>query len=214
MPSSTDGLVGLASIGQTSSTSIPDVVDADLLTSLNAILASVSLPRITHILDATPNLLIALYEALHQKRIPLVDRTTKSHTSFNSRVKNVKLLIGTIAHEANISAEGAARLGEIDPLRVCQKEEDAVRELLWALVKIGILHRIQRNQGLAENVSPTKPITLQRSVGPSGVFVKGTHVIAGESGDALSVLHKSLERRKELAGMQPPQLFLDLIQYK
>lgn len=131
-----------------------------------------------------------------------MDRTTKSHTSLNSRVKNVKLLIGTIAHEANISAENAARLGEIDPLRVCQKDEDAVRELLWALVRIGILHRIQRSQGLAENVSPRKQLTLHRPVGVSGVFVKGTRVISGERGNALGVLHKSLERRKQLAGMQ------------
>ena len=168
----------------------------ELLTCLNAILASVSLPRITHILDATPNLLIALYELLYQKRIPLVDRTPKSHTSFNSRVKNVKLLIGTIAHEANISAESAARLGEIDPLKVCQKDEDTVRELLWALVRIGILHRIQ-NQRLTENISPRKPFTLHRPV-----YAKETRVISGESGNALSVLHKSLERRKELAGIQ------------
>ncbi|KAF8421036.1 hypothetical protein EV426DRAFT_719011 [Tirmania nivea] len=202
MPPPTDGLVASEYIHQTSSISIPDSVDAELLTSLNAILATVSLPRITHILDATPNLLIALYEALYQKRIPLVDRTTKSHTSFNSQVKNVKLLIGTIAHEANISTESAARLGEIDPLRVCQKDEGAVRELLWALVRIGILHRIQRNQGLAENVSPRKPLTLHRPVGASGVFVKGTRMISRESGNALSVLHKSLERRKELAGTQ------------
>jgi len=135
-----------------------------------------------------------------------VDRTTKSHTSFNSRVKNVKLLIGTIAHEANISVESAARLGEIDPLKVCQKDEDAVRELLWALVRIGILHRIQRSQGLPENLSPRKRLTLHQPLGvlntTSRVSIKESCEISGESRNALSILHKSLERRRELAGMQ------------
>lgn len=128
----------------------------ELLSSLDTILTSVSLPRITHILDATPNLLIALYEALHQQRIPLVDRTSKSHTCFNSRVRNIKLLIGTIAHEANISSESAVRLGEVDPLKVCQKEVRAVRNLLWVLVEIGILQTVQWKNELSPNAIPSK----------------------------------------------------------
>lgn len=118
----------------------------------------------------------------------------------------MKLLIGTIAHEANISPGDAVKLGEIDPLKVCQKDEHTVRELLWALVRIGILRITHKAHGLVENDSPSKVPNLGRHLGARietpGSYVKETRMMSGESKSALCSLQKSLGRRRELAGIQ------------
>ncbi|KAF8477312.1 hypothetical protein BDZ91DRAFT_787883 [Kalaharituber pfeilii] len=199
MSSTTDGPI--AASDYTSPASMPDAVDAELLYSLNAILASLSLPRISNILDATPNLLIALYEALYEKRIPFIDRSPKSHSSFKSRVKNIKILIGTIAHEADVGTQTAARLGEIDPLKLCEKDQDAVRELLWVLVGVGKL-QLQKKGLRTIPVAPAPP----RFAGPlgSGSFVKETRLLSTSTGkeSVFSDLQKSLQKRRELVGIQ------------
>ncbi|KAK9326003.1 hypothetical protein V1517DRAFT_283816 [Lipomyces orientalis] len=80
-----------------------------------------------------PNSLLDLYNALFDPVIPL---TRPVQDTVTSRVKSVKLLIGTIAQEIL-----KMDLSYIDPLAVVTGDEDAVRELLQVVVAVGKIMR-------------------------------------------------------------------------
>jgi len=120
----------------------PDLV---LLHSVNTLLSSVSLPTLHNVLDATPYLLILLYEALppslvpFQKRkcIPFVERS-EPNACFGSRFKNLKLLIGSIAcdPELGLSRRTKRSLADLDLAGFCEKDVDAARGLLGMFVEV------------------------------------------------------------------------------
>jgi hypothetical protein len=119
--------------------------DLVLLHSVNTLLSSVSLPTLHNVLDATPYLLILLYEALPptlvplQKRkcIPFVERL-EPNACFGSRFKNLKLLIGSIAcdPELGLSRRTKQNLADLDLAGFCEKDVDAVRGLLGMFVEV------------------------------------------------------------------------------
>ncbi|KAK9255025.1 hypothetical protein V1507DRAFT_472513 [Lipomyces tetrasporus] len=80
-----------------------------------------------------PNSLLDLYNALFDPVIPLMRPVQDTVTS---RVKSIKLLIGTIAQEIL-----RMDLSYIDPLAVITGDEDAVRELLQVVVAVGKIMR-------------------------------------------------------------------------
>jgi hypothetical protein len=119
-----------------------------LLHHLNSLLTSVSLPTLHNILDATPYLLIVLYEALPptitaasrfrgRKRIPFVERKTPN-AEIGTKLRNLKLLVGSIVHDEDLdlSRKMRRRLAELDLQGFCRKETAAVRRLLETFVEV------------------------------------------------------------------------------
>ncbi|KAK9376761.1 uncharacterized protein V1513DRAFT_477436 [Lipomyces chichibuensis] len=82
-----------------------------------------------------PSSLLDLYNALFDPDTPLV-RPVQVQESITSRVKSVKLLIGTISQ--NILKMD---LSYIDPLAVVAGDADAIRELLQVVVALGMTVR-------------------------------------------------------------------------
>ncbi|KAK9361867.1 hypothetical protein V1504DRAFT_474720 [Lipomyces starkeyi] len=96
-----------------------------------------------------PNSLLDLYNALFDPDTPLARPVQESITS---RVKSVKLLIGTISQDIL-----KLDLSYIDPLAVVAGDEDAIRELLRVVVALGMTvrqkqRRVAQMQELAQAV--------------------------------------------------------------
>ncbi|CCX29970.1 hypothetical protein FPQ18DRAFT_343286 [Pyronema domesticum] len=130
------------------------VEDLVLLHSVNSLLALVSLPTLHNILDATPYLLILLYEALSPpKRVPFVKRK-HSNADFGTRLRNLKLLVGTIAHDEDLhlSRNASRRLAELDLAGFCEKDTDATRSLLTLMVEVLDSLRPQQTKLLEQSV--------------------------------------------------------------
>ncbi|KAI5806958.1 hypothetical protein EDC01DRAFT_637631 [Geopyxis carbonaria] len=132
-----------------SSTPTPPKVhssDAPLLSRLNALLTSVSLPPVRSLLEPTPNLLILLYELLplpnahgrllkKRERIPFVVRSP-APGDLSTRLRNLKLLLGTMSHNEEIGAALRERLIDLDLAGFCEHRVPAVRELLDVFLRI------------------------------------------------------------------------------
>lgn len=122
-------------------------------------------------------------------------------------MRNIKLLIGTIAHEANISSESVVRLGEVDPLKVCQKEVHAVRNLLWVLVEIGVLQTEKWEHEFSPNAIPSKAgdFSIPRKSGhltQDRFIMNRSSVVSTQRAQAICALQGSLQKRRELVGIQ------------
>ncbi|KAK9386777.1 hypothetical protein V1515DRAFT_603866 [Lipomyces mesembrius] len=128
-----------------------------LLTELNTLFSQYGIPVSIQVFkedDPTsvqihPNSLLDLYNALFDPDTPLARPV---HESITSRVKSVKLLIGTISQDIL-----KMDLSYIDPLAVVAGDEDAIRELLRVVVALGMTvrqkqRRVAQMQELAQAV--------------------------------------------------------------
>ncbi|KAF8249616.1 hypothetical protein K440DRAFT_621025 [Wilcoxina mikolae CBS 423.85] len=144
------------------------VEDLLLLHSLNTLLASVSLPSLRNILDATPNLLIILYEALprqarRRKRVPFVNRGN-ANGGYGGRLKNMKLLVGSIVHdeELRLRRSTTRRLVELDLAGFCEKDLEATRAVLDVFVEIAGKSAPEENEyGDSPSAKPPLAPTLR-----------------------------------------------------
>ncbi|KAA8912861.1 hypothetical protein FN846DRAFT_886961 [Sphaerosporella brunnea] len=139
---------GSAGFGSVRSKVVNGKLDLVLLHHLNTFLTSVSLPTLHNVLDATPYLLIVLYEALpptltpssrfrRRKRIPFVERKNPN-ADFGTKLKNLKLLVGSIVHDQDLglSKKMLRKLARLDLAGFCEKEIKAVRAVLRAFVEV------------------------------------------------------------------------------
>lgn len=100
----------------------------------------------------TPSLLIALYESIPPfQRVPFVDATT---TGFGARLRNMKLLVGSIAsgRYGLLTKDMREKLEELDLRKFCEKDADSVRDAIEIIVQIGERGRA----AVAESETPKK----------------------------------------------------------
>lgn len=112
-------------------------LDLELLLRFNSLLSFASLPKLSNILDVTPSLLIALYESIPPfQRVPFVD---VSAPGFGARLRNMKLLVGSIAsgRYGLLTNETREKLEELNLRRFCEKDLDAVRDAIEIMVQVG-----------------------------------------------------------------------------
>lgn len=112
-------------------------LDLSLLLRFNSLLSSANLPKLSNILDVTPSLLIALYESIPPfQRVPFVD---VSAPGFGGRLRNMKLLVGSIAsgRYGLLTNETREKLEELNLRQFCEKDADAVRDVIEIVVQVG-----------------------------------------------------------------------------
>ncbi len=117
---------------------------------LNELLLLVDLPQITHIADASPNLLIALFESLVERRVRLDYR---GNTASHAKLRNVTVLLNVMSNLV-----GRARMN-IDPRAVCRKDRAALHSLIQVLTYIAVLRgkipfRTQHSKAYTESLGP------------------------------------------------------------
>lgn len=211
-----------------------NVVDLPILHRLNTLLTSVSLPTILDILDATPYLLIRLYELLpipplylnhhlHQPQLyPLPSRRYrpriryvirhKPSDSRDKKLRNLKLLIGTLVHDKNVGVEEEVveRLVEADLVGFVDGELGSVREVLEGFLRIvdpeGEVEEGGETEVVEELVTPRK---AGRVMGAGIGILEGKEETVQLDSAFYKALAESVGRVLGDSGVrvkQPPQL--------
>jgi hypothetical protein len=98
-----------------------------LLPLFNGLLARHFLPTLAHPSEATPSLLVALYESLIQSRLASINRRDRSAAT---QIRNVKLLLGEMVMVG-------WDVGGIDPQGVVEREETCLMDMIEIFCDIG-----------------------------------------------------------------------------
>ncbi|BFZ59445.1 hypothetical protein YB2330_000454 [Saitoella coloradoensis] len=115
-----------------------------LLPSFNKLLAKYSLPIVSSPQELTSPLFIVLYECLSETRLPIAVPQRRS-TDHATRIKNIKLLIGTIAHDVL-----GMDLSYLDPRGVVQRDGPALMDMVEVFLGIGRLMAGKQGEEQAE----------------------------------------------------------------
>ncbi|GAO45892.1 hypothetical protein SAICODRAFT_29543 [Saitoella complicata NRRL Y-17804] len=115
-----------------------------LLPSFNKLLAKYSLPTVSFLQAITSPLFIVLYECLLETRLPIAipQRRSIDHAM---RIKNIKLLIGTIAHDVL-----GMDLSYLDPRGVVERDGPALMDMVEVFLGIGRLMAGKQGEDQAE----------------------------------------------------------------
>ncbi|EPS42469.1 hypothetical protein H072_3577 [Dactylellina haptotyla CBS 200.50] len=111
----------------------------NVIPQLNSILAATPLPPISSISDITPSLLLDLYELLF--RIKLAYATPRD-LSPDSQLRNIRVLIGHIAHDIL-----KMDLSFLEPQKICDRDERALGDFLRIFLGVAKLRKAHLEKG-------------------------------------------------------------------
>ncbi|KAF3908466.1 hypothetical protein ABW21_db0203517 [Orbilia brochopaga] len=111
----------------------------DVIPQLNTILKGTPLPPIRSINDITPSLLLDLYELLF--RIKLAYATPRD-LSADSQLRNIRVLIGHIAHDIL-----KMDLSFLEPQKICMRDEKALGDFLRIFLGVAKLRKAHLDKG-------------------------------------------------------------------
>ncbi|KAK6533590.1 hypothetical protein TWF694_002527 [Orbilia ellipsospora] len=111
----------------------------NVIPQLNTILSATPLPPISKISDITPSLLLDLYELLF--RIKLAYATPRD-LSPDSQLKNIRVLIGHIAHDIL-----KMDLSFLEPQKICDGDERALGDFLRIFLGVARLRKAHLDRG-------------------------------------------------------------------
>ncbi|KAK6350022.1 hypothetical protein TWF696_006271 [Orbilia brochopaga] len=111
----------------------------NVIPQLNTILKGTPLPPIRSINDITPSLLLDLYELLF--RIKLAYATPRD-LSADSQLRNIRVLIGHIAHDIL-----KMDLSFLEPQKICMRDEKALGDFLRIFLGVAKLRKAHLDKG-------------------------------------------------------------------
>ncbi|KAF3910919.1 hypothetical protein ABW20_dc0109205 [Dactylellina cionopaga] len=119
----------------------------NVVSQFNAILTSTPLPAISTLDDITPSLLLDLYELLFRLKLPYATPRDLSH---DSQLRNIRVLIGHIAHDIL-----KMDLSFLEPHKICNRDEQALGDFLRIFLGVARLRKahLERSVGGSENES-------------------------------------------------------------
>ncbi|KAJ6261855.1 hypothetical protein Dda_2654 [Drechslerella dactyloides] len=114
-------------------------ITENVIPQLNTILKGTPLPPIRSINDITPSLLLDLYELLF--RIKLAYATPRD-LSAESQLRNIRVLIGHIAHDIL-----KMDLSFLEPQKICMRDEKALGDFLRIFLGVAKLRKAHLDKG-------------------------------------------------------------------
>ncbi|EWC48215.1 hypothetical protein DRE_02319 [Drechslerella stenobrocha 248] len=111
----------------------------NVIPQLNAILKGTPLPQIRSINDITPSLLLDLYELLFHIKLAYA---TPRDLSADSQLRNIRVLIGHIAHDIL-----KMDLSFLEPQRICMRDEKALGDFLRIFLGVARLRKAHLDKG-------------------------------------------------------------------
>ncbi|KAF3930575.1 hypothetical protein ABW19_dt0203799 [Dactylella cylindrospora] len=131
--------------------SLSDVsaIGDNVIPQLNAILKGTPLPPVRTLNDITPSLLLDLYELLFH--IKLAYATPRDHSA-ESQLRNIRVLIGHIAHDIL-----KMDLSFLEPQKICMRDERALADFLRIFLGVAKLRKAHLERGKSDDGgSPAK----------------------------------------------------------
>ncbi|KAK6357099.1 hypothetical protein TWF718_001425 [Orbilia javanica] len=109
------------------------IPDSDVILQINAIIAGTPLVPVRYLTDITPSLLLDLYELLFHLKLPYA--TPRDHSP-ESQLRNIRILIGHIAHDIL-----KMDLSFLEPHKIINGDDKALRDFMRIFLGVAKLRK-------------------------------------------------------------------------